>query len=130
MHGTIIRTISTRFRFACFQLRTYAAPYNNSPVHSSIGTISLARRARKSSNHKQQITNKYQLTNYIFSNFTAFVIWNLFGNCLLFIVIFLFYEQALSVCPQTVSGSISLGVPPFFSPFPLGTSSLSVFAYI
>ena len=39
---------------------------------------------------------------------------------------FLCYAQALSVCPQTVSGSISLGVPPFFSTFPHGTSSLSV----
>ncbi len=33
---------------------------------------------------------------------------------------------ALTVCSQTVSGSISLGVSPSFSPFPHGTCSLSV----
>ena len=34
--------------------------------------------------------------------------------------------QALSVCQQIISVTISLGVSPFFSPFPHGTSSLSV----
>ena len=36
----------------------------------------------------------------------------------------------LSVCTQTISGSISLGVPPIFSPFPHGTCSLSVTSHI
>ena len=35
-------------------------------------------------------------------------------------------KKALSVCSQTVSVTISLGVSPIFSPFPHGTSSLSV----
>ena len=35
-------------------------------------------------------------------------------------------HSALNDCKQTVSGSISLGSPPFFSPFPHGTCTLSV----
>lgn len=35
-------------------------------------------------------------------------------------------HSALNDCKQMVSGSISLGSPPFFSPFPHGTCTLSV----
>jgi hypothetical protein len=35
-------------------------------------------------------------------------------------------KRALTACKHTVSGSISLGFPPFFSPFRHRTSSLSV----
>ena len=35
-------------------------------------------------------------------------------------------EDALTACKQTVSGSLSLPSPGFFSPFPHGTGSLSV----
>src|SRR5699024_8029747 len=35
-------------------------------------------------------------------------------------------RQALTACTHTVSGSISLPSPGFFSPFPHGTGSLSV----
>ena len=36
------------------------------------------------------------------------------------------HEGALTACTYTVSGSISLPSPGFFSPFPHGTGSLSV----
>jgi hypothetical protein len=36
------------------------------------------------------------------------------------------HAHALTACTHTVSGSISLPSPGFFSPFPHGTSSLSV----
>ncbi len=36
------------------------------------------------------------------------------------------FHQAPTACTQTVSGSISLPSPGFFSPFPHGTGSLSV----
>ena len=39
-------------------------------------------------------------------------------------------DSALSACPQTVSCSISWALPAFFSPFPHGTRSLSVYVYI
>jgi hypothetical protein len=35
-------------------------------------------------------------------------------------------HQTSTACKQTVSGTISLPSPGFFSPFPRGTSSLSV----
>ena len=35
-------------------------------------------------------------------------------------------RHAPTACRQTVSGSLSLGSPPYFSPFPHGTRSLSV----
>ena len=77
---TMFRAFGTRFPYASPGLLVRQAAYDNSPVHSSIGTTSLS------------------------------------------------LTKALSVCPQTVSGSISLSVPLYFSPFPHGTSSLSVFA--